>query len=145
MRRWLQLFLAGLMALLVSGCLYEQAITRREVPGAPLASPRPERYGTLQFTLVQEYRKPSGFWRFPDGGRAFYEAQYYVVEQLHGDQRREIARLPFTPVRRGDFGNLGPGRFEWAAPDRLTYRVEYGYTGSLRKLLEGEVTVPPLP
>lgn len=144
MRRWLRLFLAAVMTLLVTGCLYEQAITRREVPGAPLTSPLPERYGLLQLTLVQEYRKPSGFARFPDGGRAFYEAQYYIVYQLHGDERQEIARLPFAPVRRGDFGNLGPGRFEWVAPDRLSYRVEYGYTGSLRKVIEGEVTVPPL-
>lgn len=138
------LFLVG-VAVLLQGCGYEKRVTRSETPGGSLTSPDPARYGTLRLVWVREYRKPVGISTFPDGGKPLELAFYVVVYQSGGGpEEREIGRIELKPVRRGDFGNLNRFDSEWPAPDRLSYRTEYGYYGNLRRVLEGELEIPSL-
>lgn len=133
------------VTLLLSGCGYETAVTRVEKPWGTPKSPAPGAYGGVRLVLVDEYRKPKGWSRFPDGGRSLGVARYVLIYQTGGSAEREVARIDLAPVRPGDFGNMYETRFDWAGPNLLQYRGEYGYGGKERKVFEGTVTIPPLP
>lgn len=141
------------MALLLAGCGYAQEITVTVTPGVKQPSPDPARYGSIQVVWVRESQKPTGLRTFPDGGTAREIALYGVVYQYppeppgeEGEEaaRQEIGRIELEPVRPWDYGNLGRGSYEWLAPDRLSYRKEYGYPPDM-KVAEGELQIPPLP
>ncbi|MDF2626196.1 MAG: hypothetical protein K0R39_27 [Symbiobacteriaceae bacterium] len=132
------------VTLLLTGCGHETRITRVEKPWGTLQSPAPDQYGGVRLVLVDEYRRPRGLSRFPDGGKSLGVARYVLIYQTGGTLEREVERIDLAPVRRGDFGNMYATRFDWVGPDQLQYRGEYGYFGAERKVFEGTVTVPPL-
>lgn len=132
------------LTVLLTGCVYEKEVTRRETAGARLTSPEPDRYGGLQLVWVREYRAPRGIFRFPDGGKPLEVAMYATINQTGGSIEREIGRIELKPVRKGDFGNLNDATFDWLDPDRLSYWVKYGYFGNLERVVEGELKIPPL-
>lgn len=139
--------LAALLAFcltLLTGCGYEEKITRTETPGAELLSPDPERYGGIRLLWIREYHRPTGFRKFPDGGKPKELALYAIVYQTGGDEEREVGRINLKPVQPSDFGNFNDFEHRWQAPDRLWIRIEYGYYGALNKVHEGELQLPPL-
>lgn len=140
--RWLLLIC---LALLLAGCGYSSEVKRRETDWGVVKASDSERFGQLRVVLVEEYREPRGLSRFPDGGVTLEVAHYFVVYQSDSKEEHPVGRIDIAPVRRGDFGNMYTSKFEWVAPDQLAYRGEYGYTGNLRRVYEGSLTIPPLP
>lgn len=144
---WLRKAGLGLLVvccLLVSGCGYAKEITRREQPGIAEPSPESERFGSIRLHWVQEYREPTGWRTFPDGGTPLDLAYYAILYQSGpGVEEREIGRIELKPVRPNDFGDLINRRKEWRAPDRYWTEVLYGYDGDNRTI-EVEITLPPL-
>lgn len=141
------------LLLLLAGCGYSKGIAVEQTVGVKRPSSDPTRYGSVQVVWVREYQTPTGLLTFPDGGKARDVAVYGIVYQYPPEpeagedgqaQRREIGRIELEPVRPGDYGNLGSGTYEWVAPDRLSYRKEYGYPSEM-KVAEGELQIPPLP
>ena len=131
-------------AVFVSGCTYEQAVSVQQTPGARLESTDKDRYGEIRLVWSREYRKPTGISQFPDGGRPFEVAMYATILQVGAGVERDVGRIDLPPVRRGDFGNLNDFAFKWLSPNRLWYRVDYGYYGDLSRTVEGEVDLAPL-
>ncbi|HEY3364894.1 MAG TPA: hypothetical protein VGK74_07580 [Symbiobacteriaceae bacterium] len=142
--RWFRILAMVWLSLALFGCGYEDEVTRVETPGGIVTTPDPGRYGQLRLVWVREFHKPRGFGQFPDGGKARETAFYAVVYQSDGRGDKEVGQISLSPVRKGDFGNLNAFKSEWQGSGQLHYRVEYGYSGSLAKVKEGDLTIPPL-